>query len=242
MKKKILLTMIFVIGLATNIAKADFVFGEPTNLGAIVNSLARDEEPGISADNLSLYYCSLKSGGQGDYDLWVTTRATIQDNWSPPVNLGSTVNSSSADFSPDISADGLELYFGSNRPGGSGGYDIWVTRRTTIDDNWSSPVNLGSKINRSSAEGCPAISDDGLELYFWSDRSGGYNIWVAKRATTQDNWGTPVRLVINSQQCCSRIMHGHYSRWTVAFLRIRASRWLWRIFGGHVDVEALNDK
>jgi hypothetical protein len=196
MKKTIVIVLLLSAGIAAKVSKADFVFGEPTNLGPELNSSARDEEPGISADGLELYYCSQRSGGHGGYDMWVSTRPTTEDDWGPPVNLGLPVNSSSDDFSEDISADGLELYFGSNRPGGSG-YDIWVAKRATTEDAWTTPVNLGPQVNSSAAEGCPAISDDGLELYFWSTRSGGYGsyeIWVSKRETKEDAWSTAVHL------------------------------------------------
>jgi Tol biopolymer transport system component len=203
-KRLVLAGFIMVVILAGGrITMGDYIFGEPTNLGPVVNSSARDEEPGISSDGLSIYYCSLRSGGRGGYDMWVITRATTQDDWGPPVNLGSPVNSSSDDFSEDISADGLELYFGSNRPGGSGGYDIWVAKRVTTESPWAAPVNLGPMVNSSGTEGCPAISDDGLELYFWSTRSGGsgsYDIWVSRRETKEDAWGMAVNLgpMINS--------------------------------------------
>lgn len=177
-------------------AIADFTFGEPENMGPILNTSSRDEEPGISLDGLSIYFCSQRPGGFGGYDMYVTTRTTLQDEWGPPVNLGPTVNSSNDDFSEDISADGLELYFGSNRPGSSN-YDIWVTNRATTQDEWTTPTNLGPNINSSSMEGCPAISDDGLELYFWSNRSGsigGYDIWVSRRDTRQDEWGPAVNV------------------------------------------------
>lgn len=51
-----------------------------------------------------------------------------------PVNLGPTVNSSAEDVGPSISTDGLELYFLSERPGGYGGADIWISRRATKND------------------------------------------------------------------------------------------------------------
>jgi len=188
----LLVASVAIVVASAGSANADFIFGTPTNLGPMLNTSARDEEPGISADGLSLYYCSLRSGGYGGYDMWVTNRATTQDDWGPPVNLGSTVNSPYDDFSEDISADGLELYFGSNRPGGTGGYDIWVARRATTHNEWTTPVSLGPMVNSPSEEGCPSISDDGLELYFWSTRPGGagsYDIWVSRRATIQDDWG-----------------------------------------------------
>ncbi len=188
---------ILVISPGNLVVHADFIFGTPTNLGPTLNTSARDEEPGVSADGLSLYYCSLRSGGYGNYDLWGAERATTQEGWGPPINLGATVNSSSHDFSPDISSNGLSLYFGSDRPGGYGGYDIWVTRRATTEHAWGTPENLGPLVNSSTGEGCPAISDDGLELYFWSGRpsgQGGGDIWVARRTTTEDDWGAPVNL------------------------------------------------
>ena len=202
MKKAIVIVLVLSLGIVAKVSKADFVIDEPTNLGPELNSSARDEEPGISADGLELYYCSLRSGGHGGYDMWVSTRLTTQEDWGPPANLGLPVNSSSDDFSEDISADGLELYFGSNRPSGSG-YDIWVAKRATIEDVWAAPVNLGPQVNSSDAEGCPAISDDGLELYFWSTRPGGYgsyDIWVSRRTTIEDEWSTAVHLgaTINS--------------------------------------------
>jgi len=75
-------------------AKADFVFGEPVNLGAIVNSSSNDGLPCLSADGLSLFFASLRSGGLGGWDIWVARRATIDDDWGAPVNLGPNVKSS----------------------------------------------------------------------------------------------------------------------------------------------------
>jgi Tol biopolymer transport system component len=108
--------------------KADFIWGTPTNLGPIVNTSSGESRPCISADGLAVYFSSNRSGGYGDYDLYVTTRATTYDDWDPPVNLGPNVNSSTTDNEPDISADGLTLYFSS-------GGDIWVAARTTTDDD-----------------------------------------------------------------------------------------------------------
>ena len=62
------------------------------------------------------------------------------------------VNTSSEDFNASISSDGLSLYFISSRPGGVGGRDIWVTTRTTTDENWGEPVNLGPTINTPAGE------------------------------------------------------------------------------------------
>ncbi len=186
--------MVFSVGSA----KADFTFGEPTNLGPIVNSEGPEVAPSISVDGLELYWHS--RGREADTsalgDIWCTTRATTADAWGTPVNLGSTVNSSSADFNPSISADRLELYFSSDRPGGSGSQDIYVATRMTRENKWDEAVNLGSMINYATNDGGPCISADGLELYFQSyNRAGGYghvDNWIATRTTRDETWGVPV--------------------------------------------------
>ncbi|MHC4539344.1 MAG: TolB family protein, partial [Planctomycetota bacterium] len=188
---------VLVVGLPVGVAKADFTFGTPTNLGPTVNSSAHDYSPSISADGLELYFTSIRPGGEGSSDLWVSTRATKNDPWGELVNLGPVVNSSAPDDAPDVSADGLALLFGSSRPGGSGGDDIWVSTRATTEDDWGTPVNLGPTVNSPASDSSPSISTDGLTLYFASQRPGGYggrDVWVTTRATKEDDWGTPVNL------------------------------------------------
>jgi Tol biopolymer transport system component len=194
---RMLLILVLALGLAAKVANADYTFGEPTNLGPTVNSSAMDFDSSISPDGLSLYFGSDRPGGSGGKDLWVTMRTTVSDPWGQPVNLGPTVNSSAWDSCPSISADGLWLYFESQRAGGSGDDDIWVTTRPTPDGDWGPPVNLGPTVNSSAWDSCPSISADGLSLYFDSHRPGGSgscDLWVTTRATVSDPWGQPVNL------------------------------------------------
>jgi Tol biopolymer transport system component len=164
-----------------------------------------DGQPSISSDDLELYFTSDRTG---NIDLWVSKRATKDDLWEEPVNLGSTVNSSVDDFGPSISSDGLSLYFGSKRSGGFGKLDLWVTTRATKDAPWDEPVNLGATVNSSLDEAMPDISADGRVLFF-SDfmgppqRDGGYggqDLWMTTRISTSDPWQEPVNLgpVVNS--------------------------------------------
>src|SRR5262245_36954538 len=90
--------------------------------------------------------------------------------WTVPKNLGPTINSSSIDFGPVISKDGLSLYLASNRPGGFGGQDIWVSQRPTEDAPWGPPTNLGGVVNTPDDEAVPALSRDGHFLFFNSNR------------------------------------------------------------------------
>jgi hypothetical protein len=112
--------------------------------------------------------------------------------WSTATNLGPTVNSSGADSGPALSKDGLSLYFYSDRAGGFGGNDIWVSQRESTDDAWGAPVNLGPTINTSASEFVPAFSRDGHWMFFASDRTGGYgmaDIWASWRNDVHDDFG-----------------------------------------------------
>jgi hypothetical protein len=109
------------------------------------------------------------------------------------------VNSPFGEQGPAISKDGRSLYFGSNRPGGSGGFDIWVSQRTNPGDPWGPPVNLGSTVNTASVENIPALSRDEHWMFFNSDRPGGLgaiDLWASWRANIHDDfgWETPVNL------------------------------------------------
>ena len=86
---------------------------EAMNLGPLVNSSSKACGPCLSPDGLLLFFQSQRSGGSGLDDIWMSMRANISDEWSQPVNLGSTVNSLAHDYHPDISHDGSTLYFTS---------------------------------------------------------------------------------------------------------------------------------
>jgi hypothetical protein len=132
--------------------------------------------------------------------------------WSEPVNLGLVVNSSATEFTPEISQDGLELYFASGRqgpfPGGTFN-DLWVSRRacTDMDDPscaWDPPVNLGAAVNSSTNDAAPHLTHDGHQLFFNSSRPGppGFgstDLYVSRRLCRdaddpQCGWGAPVHL------------------------------------------------
>jgi serine/threonine protein kinase/Tol biopolymer transport system component/tetratricopeptide (TPR) repeat protein len=179
--------------------RSDFTFGEPVNLGTVNPALDHDitNVSCLSFDGLEMYISSLRAGGRGDSDLWVLKRASIDRDWGPPENLGPALNSPQEDSFFRISVDGLTGYFSSNRSGGYGQYDIYMTTRATKTDPWGPPVNMGPPINGPAADCQPWVSPDGLELYFTSYRPGGYgdgDIYVAKRAGRNDPWGPPVNL------------------------------------------------
>ena len=184
---------------------ADFTFGEPVLFDEPVNSAGIEYFGCISADGLEVYIDKPVSGGitSLNWDIYMSTRETINDPWSVPASVGPTIHRGYVGGYESLSSDGLELYFSSRRPGGYGMQDIWVTRRAYRGAAWGAPENIGPPINTSDSDWIPWITPDGLELYFSSDRPGGYgmhDIWVAIRSTTNDEWQEPVNLgpVVNT--------------------------------------------
>ncbi len=113
-------------------------------------------------------------------------------DWSAPVNLGDRVNSGSGDQTPVISREGRSLYFGSNRPEGFGGVDIWVAQRASAVDPWGPPINLGPNINTLDTENAPALSPDEHRLFFQSNRPGGFggnDIYMSRRHDRLNDFG-----------------------------------------------------
>lgn len=98
-------------------------WGEPENLGPVVNSEYREQFLSLSPDGLLLLFsdhpnCGVpRPGGYGRADMWMTRRASLSDPWQAPVNLGPQVNGPGADFAPRISPDGSMLYFGTDQTG-----------------------------------------------------------------------------------------------------------------------------
>jgi len=167
----------------------DEPFQRPVNLGLTVNGGEMDSGPELSADGLTLLFTSKRAGGQGDSDLWLCTRTSPDEPFGEPANLGPTVNTASSEFHPALSADGLTLLFQSDRPGGKGGIDLWMCTRTSPDEPFGEPTNLGPTVNTTNDEGAPALSHDGLSLHFTSDRPGGQgdsDLWICRRISPRE--------------------------------------------------------
>ena len=197
MKKMITIEFVLALGMIPKAVNADFTFGMPTEVSN-VNSSAEESHASISADGLSLYFISNRSGGVGGRDIWVTTRETTDDDWAEPTNLGPTINTPAGEWGVSISCDGLSLYFDTSQNGSTAVDDLWVATRATTDDDWGNPVSLGPTVNSSADDYTPSISSDDLSLYFTSGPArggyGNYDLWVTTRATKDDPWGAPENL------------------------------------------------
>ena len=150
----------------------------PDNVGTPVNSPFADINPSISKDGLTLFFdCANCPENIGAMDIWVAQRTSVDASWEARQNLGPIINTTAGDGGPSISRDGHRLYFLSQRPGGFGVQDLYVSRRQDKRDpfGWEEPVNLGANVNTEFAENAPEISEDdaGTVLYFASTRPGG---------------------------------------------------------------------
>jgi outer membrane protein OmpA-like peptidoglycan-associated protein/tetratricopeptide (TPR) repeat protein len=146
-------------------------WSEPVNLGATVNSRLWDAQPTISSDGNTLYFVSTRDGGFGGSDIWKTTKDK-DGNWTAPLNLGATVNSSEDEQSPYIHPDNKTLYFSSKGHRGMGGFDIFMTKKVS-KTSWSEPVNLGYPLNTGADDYSFFVTADGAHAYFASDRPEG---------------------------------------------------------------------
>ncbi len=148
----------------------------------------------ISADGRLLLFtaCNLKIG-LGSCDLYYATRDG--NKWSSPKNLGTPVNSAAWESQPSLSANGQQLYFASNRGGGRGKNDIWMSDRNP-DGTWGTPRPLSDSINSVQHDQSPFIHPDGQTLYFMSDGHQGMgktDLFYARKKE-DGTWGQPINL------------------------------------------------
>ena len=154
------------IDAAAQAGRSSFEWSEPVWLGPVVNSPARDLNPELSPDGLSLYFTSFRDGAA---HIYVSQRVSESCPWGLPVKLPPPINGDAFQFSPDISPDGHYLYFGSSGHGGFGNGDLFVSYRddATDDFGWGPPVNLGPAVNTEADEQGPQfVAAGGGELYF----------------------------------------------------------------------------
>jgi Tol biopolymer transport system component len=172
---------------------ATCVVGSVENLGPGVNSPTFEGSPTVPPNERVLFLTSNRAGGQED--IFVSTRQRKKDPWGESVNLGPPVNTPGANENGlRLSLDGKELYFSSNRQGGFGRSDLYVSTRRSKNHPWSAAANLGPLINTEVFEGFPTPSADGNTLYFsrgTTSTSPDSDIFVTTRATPHDPWAVP---------------------------------------------------
>lgn len=142
------------------------------NMGPVINSTANEMNATLSPDELSLYFTTDRTGGLGITDIWIARRDCVGCSWQTPVNPGAPINSAGQDAGPRFSNDGHLLFFQSDRPGGVGLGDIYVSRRNNPNDDfaWDEITILGSDVNTATGQ-------ENAAAYLQSAEDGGGNLY-----------------------------------------------------------------
>jgi outer membrane protein OmpA-like peptidoglycan-associated protein len=168
-------------------------WGEPEVLPEPINSYGNDGTATFSGDGQTMVYvgCS-RDDGIGSCDLYI---AELEGNtWTSPRNMGNVVNDEEWDSQPAMSADGNTIIFVSERAGGYGDTDLWMTKKNKFGQ-WGLAVNLGDVINTPWDEYSPFISPDGKTLYFSSEGHPGFGDLDLFKSTFEDGeWSEPTNL------------------------------------------------
>ncbi len=145
----------------------------PTLMPPPFNQFGWQADLSISSDGKAMLFAA---GNLWNSDIYVCLQDE-QGNWGQPISLGPTINTERNDRSPFIHPDGKTLYFSSQRHGGLGDFDIYMSKR--LDDtwtNWSEPTNLGPAINTKGSDWGFRVSTDGTFAYYSANLNGSEDI------------------------------------------------------------------
>jgi Tol biopolymer transport system component len=150
-------------------------------------------------NNETVYFASIRPGGHGQGDIYFAKRLP-GGGWSKAENIGPPINTRHNESEPYVTPDGTKLYFTSERPGGMGGMDNWVS--TKVGGKWTEPVNLGKPTNSPYDDLQPFVTQDGKSLYFVrmnfanaGKKVEGYHAAIRKSERVGDRWSEPIVVV-----------------------------------------------
>ncbi len=159
-----------------------------------INDSDKKGAPSLSSDLKTLFFAAeLQEYGLGRYDIYEVAKTPT--GWSEPMNLGPNINTSYWESAPSITPDGQAIYFCSNKPGGYGGIDIYVSFKDK-EGIWGEAINLGPNINTKGDEQTPFIHADNHSLYFSSNGWPGFgnaDLFVVRKKI-DGSWTKPMNL------------------------------------------------
>jgi outer membrane protein OmpA-like peptidoglycan-associated protein len=161
------------------------------SIGESINTNGNEASVGISPDGQEIL---IYKDDNGDGNIYSTTLKG--DVWSSPVKLNNNINSIYWEPSAFISADEQSIYFTSDRPGGYGGRDLYISHKIENGD-WGKAANMGSLINSNFDEDAPYIHPDGITLFYSSNghkTMGGFDIFYSTLSEETNKWSAPINV------------------------------------------------
>ena len=135
-----------------------------------VNSKNWDTQGCFSPDGRFLYFVSNRPGGYGGKDIWISE--IYENGFGKPFNAGPTINTAFNEMSPFLHADNMTFYFASDGHVGMGDFDLFVSKRENVSQDWGAPENMGYPINTHKVENSLIVATDGKTAYYASNNNG----------------------------------------------------------------------
>lgn len=170
--------------------REDGTWGEPQIIPGI-NTITHESNLSISPDGTELLIYKDDNAG----DIYYSDR-NKKGEWNKPKPISNTINSEFKESSASISSDNQFLFFASDRPGGVGGFDIYMVERLK-GNKWGAPINIGPPVNTPFDEDAPVLSFDGNTLFFASKGPGSmgeYDLFKSERDPVTGDFQEPVNL------------------------------------------------
>lgn len=188
MMSKSLLMSLFCCLFFVSLAYA--TFNTPVPVSINTNLMVRT--PSVTGDQLIIFF-GMYQNSPSEIDIYYATRTNKNQSFGSPIPV-SSVNSSLMEWGPDISADGLTLYFARGSSFNNG--DIWAATHSSIYDSFGAP-QIVTELNSNATEAGACLSDDGLSMYLCSSRTGGsglLDLWYFTRQDINAAFGQGVNL------------------------------------------------
>lgn len=164
-------------------------FGTPFAVTSL-NAGGDADDPTLPLDQLEIIFNSARTGSVGGNDLWTAKRAQATDPWGTPTNV-SELNTAGDDATPEITRDGLTLYWVAN--GAAGMKDIWMATRADRSSPWANKTRI-VELASAGDEAGPTITPDGLLFFFATNPTSTDDLYTSSRASTAATWSAPAAL------------------------------------------------
>jgi hypothetical protein len=163
----------------------------PRAIAGLGGEDAKDDDPALSADLLTLYFNSQREGGQGQEDIWISQRATIDAVFAEPMPERA-LNTEQRETGIALSANGLNLWFSSDRKGGAGGLDVYLATRDSVGSAWS--LARVPELSSEDDDLVSSVTVDGRRLFLArrDDAEDDYDLFIAERENGAGRFASPL--------------------------------------------------